>query len=75
MCQLARPLELWCHRALGVTNNTSVSVLDLLPAVAARSRNGVQVDRGGNGVINVTESGLRGTASDLFGVFNALGGM
>jgi hypothetical protein len=61
--------------AFGVANNTSVSVLDLLLAVNARSHNGLLYDMNANGQISSTEASYRTMANDLFSAINQAGGM
>jgi hypothetical protein len=60
--------------AFGVANNTSVSVLDLLLAVNARSKNGLLYDLNGNGKIDSAEVSYRTMANDLFDAINQAGG-
>lgn len=59
--------------AFGVANNSSVSVLDLLLAVNARSHNGLLYDIDGNGQIDSTEATYRTMANDLFSAINEAG--
>jgi len=61
--------------AFGVANNTTMSVLDLLLAVNARSHNGLLYDMNANGQINGTESSYRTMANDLFSAINEAGGI
>ncbi len=61
--------------AFGVANGTSVSVMDLLLAVNARSRNGLLYDADGNGQIDSTEAGYRTMANDAFSAINEAGGI
>jgi hypothetical protein len=61
--------------AFGVANNTSVSVLDLLLAVNARSHSGLLYDMNANGQISTTEASYRTMANDLFSAINEAGGM
>jgi hypothetical protein len=61
--------------AFGVANNTSLSVMDLLLAVNARSHNGLLYDTDGNGQISSSESSFRTMANDLFSAINEAGGI
>lgn len=61
--------------AFGVANGSFVSVMDLLLAVNARSRNGVLYDADGNGQIDSTEAGQRTVANDVFSAINEAGGL
>jgi hypothetical protein len=61
--------------AFGVANNASVSVLDLLLAVNARTKQGAAIfDLTGNG-LDTTEIGYRVMANDVFSAINGLGGI
>jgi hypothetical protein len=59
--------------AFGAANNSTVSVLDLLLAVNARSTNGLLYDMDGNGQLDSTELGYRFMANDVFSAINSLG--
>jgi hypothetical protein len=59
--------------AFGVANSTSVSVLDLLLAVNARSHNGRLFDLDRNGQTAGLEVTYRTMANDLFSAINELG--
>ena len=61
--------------AFGVANNSSVSVMDLLLAVNARSHNGLLYDMNGDGQISNSEVSLRTIANDLFSAINEAGGI
>lgn len=61
--------------AFGVANNTSLSVMDLLLAVNARSFNGLLYDTNGDGVISPEEASLRTMANDVFSLINEAGGV
>ena len=61
--------------AFGVSGTVSVSVLDLLLAVNARSKNGLLFDLNGNGSIDSTEAGYRLVADLVFGLINGAGGL
>ncbi|MFO0815076.1 MAG: SdrD B-like domain-containing protein [Gemmatales bacterium] len=61
--------------ALGVSNNTTMSVLDILLSTNARTVNGVLYDVDGSGSISDTERSLRTQANDLFASINELGGI
>src|SRR5439155_18803007 len=50
--------------AFGVANNSSLSVMDLLLAVNARSHNGLLYDMDANGQISSSEANLRTMAND-----------
>jgi hypothetical protein len=56
-------------------NGTSLSVMDLLLAVNARSHNGLLYDQNGDGQISSSEAGLRTMANDVFSAINEAGGM
>src|SRR5205085_2420904 len=59
--------------AFGVANNTSVSVMDLLLAVNARSHNGLLYDQNGDGQISSAEASNRTMANDVFSAINEPG--
>jgi len=62
--------------AFGVANNTSVSILDLLLAVDARSFNGVLFDLNHDGFANsALETAYRQMANDVFTAINQAGGI
>src|SRR5438876_10456626 len=61
--------------AFGAANNASLSVLDLLLAVNARSHNGLLYDLNGDGRIDSSEAGYRTMANDLFSAINEAGGI
>lgn len=61
--------------AFGVANNSSLSVMDLLLAVNARSHNGLLYDTNGDGVVSAGEAGQRTMANDLFSLINEAGGI
>jgi hypothetical protein len=61
--------------AFGVANNASLSVMDLLLAVNARSHNGLLYDMDGNGQISSSEASYRTMANDLFSAINEAGGI
>ena len=58
-----------------MANNTSLSVMDLLLAVNARSHNGLLYDLNGDGLISSSEASLRTMANDLFSAINEAGGI
>jgi hypothetical protein len=59
--------------AFGVANNVTVSVMDLLLAVNARSRNGLLYDLNGDGRIDGAEVSYRTMANDVFTATNEAG--
>src|SRR5439155_6632673 len=59
--------------ALGIANNSSRSVMDLLLAVNARSRYGLLYDQDGNGRIGSFEISLRTAANNVFTGINEAG--
>src|SRR5438874_1821756 len=59
--------------AFGVADNSSLSVMDLLLAVNARSHNGLLFDLNGDGRIDGSEAGYRAAANDLFTAINEAG--
>src|SRR5438093_3849111 len=59
--------------AFGVANNSSVSVMDLLLAVNARSRNGLLYDLNGSGQIDAAEVSLRTMGNNVFSGINETG--
>ena len=59
--------------AFGAADNSNVSVMDLLLAVNARSRNGLLYDLNGDGRIDASEAGYRAEANDLFSSVNEAG--
>jgi hypothetical protein len=59
--------------AFGVANNSVVSVMDLLLAMNARSRNGLLYDLNGDGRIDGSEAGYRTMANDVFTAINEAG--
>ena len=61
--------------AFGVANNSTVSVLDLLLAVNARSHSGLLYDLNGDGQIDSSETGYRTMANDMFSAINEAGGI
>jgi hypothetical protein len=61
--------------ANAVANGTSVSVLDLLLAVDARSHAGLLYDADESGTISAAEAAVRTKANDVFGAINELGGI
>src|SRR4029078_11297636 len=52
--------------AFGVANNTAVTVMDLLLAGNARSKNGLLYDLDANGLISSSEAGYRTMANNVF---------
>jgi hypothetical protein len=61
--------------AFGVANYTTMTVLDLLLAADARSRNGVLYDLDGSGTISGYERSLRALANTVFAAVNQQGGI
>jgi uncharacterized delta-60 repeat protein len=61
--------------ALGVANNSTLSVMDLLLAVNAQAHNGLLYDLNGDGQISGSEASLRTMANDLFSAINESGGI
>ena len=59
--------------AFGVANNSSLSVMDLLLAVNARSRNGLLEDLNGDGRIDGVEVTYRTMINDVFTAINEAG--
>lgn len=59
--------------AFGVANNTTLTVLDLLRAVNARTRNGLLYDLDGSGTIDAEERALREMANAVFRALNKEG--
>jgi hypothetical protein len=59
--------------ALGVADNSSLSVMDLLLAVSVRSPNDLLYDMNGNGQTDGSEASYRTMANDLFTAINETG--
>jgi hypothetical protein len=59
--------------AFGVANNASISVMDLLLAVNARSHNGLLYDQDGDGHISSSEASYRTMANNVFSGINEAG--
>ena len=61
-------------QAFGVANGTAVSIMDLLLAVNARSRNGLLYDMDGDGDANDSlETNFRTLANNVFSTINESG--
>jgi uncharacterized delta-60 repeat protein len=61
--------------AFGVADNTTLTVLDLLLATDARTRNGLLYDFDGSGTISAEERALREKANQVYTTINELGGL
>jgi hypothetical protein len=61
--------------AFGVANQTTLTVLDILLATDARTRNGLLYDLDGSGTISSSEQALRAQANEVYSAINAAGGI
>jgi hypothetical protein len=61
--------------AFGVADNTTVSIMDLMLAVNARSHNWLLFDENKNGSLSNTEINYRHLANSLFDEINSAGGL
>jgi hypothetical protein len=71
----AKSLQAKKLEQIGVANNTVMTVLDILAATNARTRNGLLYDLDGLGTISASEQALRTQANVVYSAINDLGGL